>query len=872
MPAHRPRRATRRLAPSRASGRIAAFALALALLALPLPRAAADDSHVAVGTRALSMGGAFSALADDASAPYWNPAGLTGLGHQAFLAEHSWLFGSAVGSDYVSFVLPLTWRQAVALDLQHVGLDEDGLRYGENRFGLSYAASLGRGVSIGATGRLVTRSFKLDETSLGEGSGFGLDWGVLWSPRSTLRLSLSTQDAFDTEIRYDDGRRAVAYRQALHAGASYRVRERVLLCGQVDDRWRAGMEVVPVTGLALRAGLDRFREDAEGTGFATGLGLKAGPLSVDYAFLQHPTLPATHSVQLSTAFNFNPPLVRLEDLRTRELYASLHGAYARDGVGDVRIRNLSDQPVAARLAVSVPGVSQSPTERDVVVRPRDAVDVSLPAVLSPARTMGLREDAPAQVVVSARYESARLPRTERISGRTVLFAPGAIDWRAGTAQAAAFVTPRDATVEDLSSFACRVPPPDGETPRRGDGFVTASLGSIARVLNALALLEVSYVQDPNTPYAGIAAAPRRVDTVRYPVQTLRRRSGDCDDTTVLLAALLESVGIATQLVDLPGHLMLVADGGLPDAQVHRLGVPDSLVVLRDGRVWIPLETTNLRGGFLQAWTEGARQLRRGEPGYVRVDTAWVRFPPASPPGSELVPMRPDSARLAERLRAEAASFRRMRDAFIGLLDERLKDDRAAVAVAPAGADAAAARLARRESQLGTALAAGGDLAAAESLFTAALAREPRGSAALTALGNVAWLRGDAAEARARYAAAIDADSTAVGARLNLALALLQEGRTAEAGEQVAAAVRLEGSARRLARRLGLPVPEDGRNGGPDPATMSAAEVGLLRLLGVPVDATRRQHPVPGDTPGAAAPASLLYWPPSTAGADGDRAP
>jgi hypothetical protein len=368
-----------------------------------------------------------------------------------------------------------------------------------------------------------------------------------------------------------------------------------------------------------------------------------------------------------------------------------------------------------------------------------------------------------------------------------------------------------------------------------------------------------------------------VDTVRYPAQTLRRRSGDCDDTTVLLAALLESVGIPTQLVDLPGHLLLVADAGLPEAQAHRLGVPDSLVTVRDGRVWIPLETTNLRAGFLAAWQEGARQLRRGAPSFVRVDTAWVRFPPSAPlePGTGAV--RPDSARLLERLWTEAASFRRMREAYIGLLDGRLTEDLVAAAGTPGGtgpapSPAAAAALARREAELGAAFAAGGDLAAAESLFAAALAREPRGAGALTALGNVAWLRGDAAEARARYTAAIDADSAAVGARLNLALALLQEGRTAEAGEQVAAAVRLEGSARRLARRLGLLVPEDGRKSEPNLAMLSAAEVNLLRLLGVPADATGRQHPVPGEAPGAAAPASLLHWPPTTAGADGDRTP
>ncbi len=42
-------------------------------------RAAAQTAEV-VGTRALGMGGAFVAVADDPSAVYWNPAGLPRMG------------------------------------------------------------------------------------------------------------------------------------------------------------------------------------------------------------------------------------------------------------------------------------------------------------------------------------------------------------------------------------------------------------------------------------------------------------------------------------------------------------------------------------------------------------------------------------------------------------------------------------------------------------------------------------------------------------------------------------------------------------------------------------------------------------------------
>ncbi len=39
-----------------------------------------------------------------------------------------------------------------------------------------------------------------------------------------------------------------------------------------------------------------------------------------------------------------------------------------------------------------------------------------------------------------------------------------------------------------------------------------------------------------------------VETLSYPVLTMQRRTGDCDDQTALLCALLESVGYPTRLV------------------------------------------------------------------------------------------------------------------------------------------------------------------------------------------------------------------------------------------------------------------------------------------------------------------------------------
>lgn len=69
---------------------------------------------------------------------------------------------------------------------------------------------------------------------------------------------------------------------------------------------------------------------------------------------------------------------------------------------------------------------------------------------------------------------------------------------------------------------------------------------------------------------------RGVETLQAPDYTLQVRAGDCDDHSMLVAALLESIGHPTQLV---------AGGRLPGRYVHVWA--ETLV----GRKWVPVETT-----------------------------------------------------------------------------------------------------------------------------------------------------------------------------------------------------------------------------------------------------------------------------------------
>lgn len=57
---------------------------------------------------------------------------------------------------------------------------------------------------------------------------------------------------------------------------------------------------------------------------------------------------------------------------------------------------------------------------------------------------------------------------------------------------------------------------------------------------------IEYEYDEDTTYMD--------EYPRYPVETLYERVGDCEDTSILMAALLKELGFEVGLLSLPGHV------------------------------------------------------------------------------------------------------------------------------------------------------------------------------------------------------------------------------------------------------------------------------------------------------------------------------
>ena len=172
-------------------------------------------------------------------------------------------------------------------------------------------------------------------------------------------------------------------------------------------------------------------------------------------------------------------------------------------------------------------------------------------------------------------------------------------------RAAAFITSTDPAVVAFARTTPWLPSRPKPKPwvKPGQHLLQAML-----LFEALKQHGVRYLNDANTPYTQASADAAVVDYIQYPAQTLQHKAGDCDDLTVLYCSLLENAGVATALVDYPGHIFLLFDTGVARQEGFKLPLAATQYVVWQERLWIPVEITRLDGSFQQAWQVGLEEV------------------------------------------------------------------------------------------------------------------------------------------------------------------------------------------------------------------------------------------------------------------------
>ncbi len=308
--------------------------LALSLLSTA-GRAVAQDSTryggdpmlLGAGARPLGMGSAFVAISDDATAVYWNPAGLARLSRRETQFQHAEQFGGTVNHDVFTLAGPSPVG-GFGMGLLRLGVDgvkltalEDPSRplgpdnrplvsrvVGTSDYTLilAYGRKVRTNLSIGAGLKLIWRRL-----SVGSGSGYGIDLGALYTPRPELSAGLVLRNLTRTRISFDSGA-ADRIPPSLLLGVAY-TRMVPAIRGRIT--WSISLHIgEEKSGLEDAEGIHTgaeylfrkvlaFRIGAEGDHFTAGAGIRLYErFGFDLAFLEHGQLDNTYRISASFYF------------------------------------------------------------------------------------------------------------------------------------------------------------------------------------------------------------------------------------------------------------------------------------------------------------------------------------------------------------------------------------------------------------------------------------------------------------------------------------------------------------------------------------------------------------------------------------------
>lgn len=269
------------------------------------------------------------------------------------------------------------------------------------------------------------------------------------------------------------------------------------------------------------------------------------------------TLDSLETARSDFRIPVSPLLLQLQlDLPGRgEVFPAMAGDGTEDywPVAVLRITNAAERPAAQVVSAEIPGWSRR-SDRTLIVGPHEEGRLDIqPDLLPRAHANGETRHARLEVRVTG-LDGVLL----HAESRPVLIHGGSeIYWgrRFANAQAAArWVTPHDPSVLELVSAA-------RDHIRRGRlaGYsgATGDSAAVARyvrdqaraVFLALRGSGISYV---NSMYT-MGEYVNRSQRIRLPAETLRLKSANCMDVSVVFASAMENLGLQPQLIILPGH-------------------------------------------------------------------------------------------------------------------------------------------------------------------------------------------------------------------------------------------------------------------------------------------------------------------------------
>lgn len=393
-----------------------------------------------------------------------------------------------------------------------------------------------------------------------------------------------------------------------------------------------GFEISPIENLFLRAGL--FSEIKNFASFSIGAGFRTGLFQFDIAYFKNMSkiwrdgkltqAELTETPMRDVEFNkfirdrisFSISLdatswyeksLRIKKVEIEEeIFPHLISNFEKKRIGFIEIENNSRKTLNAKIDFELSSPNQmqpidiNSEPEEFTIRPNEVK--TIPVVISTGPNKPENSE-PIKIYAKVKVKSvAQIP--DAVEKLKILLR-GKNDWDGNVENLKFFVK---VDHPEIVSFARKVIWDKKDTL----DIIDPALRKFyqAKFLFDELSKHITYVSDPSLS----------IDKVQYPDETLKLRTGDCDDLAVLYASLLGSIGIDLAFVDVralreidESHVYILFDSGLDKKFASVITSNEKKYVVLKSKngletVWIPIETTSVRHGFEKAWEIGAEEF------------------------------------------------------------------------------------------------------------------------------------------------------------------------------------------------------------------------------------------------------------------------
>ena len=290
---------------------------------------AMDFLNLGIGAKAMAMGGAYTAVAEDASACYWNPAGLTQINKFSatfmranYVADINYQYAA-----YAQRISPYSVIGISAITTDIGSIDQtniDGIQTGtfnprDQAYSISYSHAIlelsdkDHDFAMGVTGRYMTS--QIVETA----SAYSMDLGIMgfYYTEIPYRLGMVVQNLgrgpkFDQET--DALPLKLRFGGALSPFHNFMVSSDIVFPKGNQYYFTLGSELALIpyesAKLSLRAGLNSQQMKITGgtSGISLGAGIGLQFFNINYAYVAMGELGYTHRFELTFDFPFWQPV------------------------------------------------------------------------------------------------------------------------------------------------------------------------------------------------------------------------------------------------------------------------------------------------------------------------------------------------------------------------------------------------------------------------------------------------------------------------------------------------------------------------------------------------------------------------------------